>query len=113
MNKLLKAWTVAGSHPEYHFKKIAELKETWPQLYEGIVEVLHQEVKETSVNQAIAEERERVGEIIEESHWECFEHGLPNYEKTDCVECNSALEINVVLDDLLASLDKLKVEKEI
>ena len=57
-----------------------------------------------SINQARAEERERVGKIIEESHWECPEHGLPNYEKTDCVECNSALEINVVLNALLSSL---------
>jgi len=56
------------------------------------------------LDQARAEERERVGKIIEESHWECPEHGLPNYEKTDCVECNSALEINVVLNALLSSL---------
>jgi len=59
MKKLLKAWTVAGSHPEYHFRKMAELQKTWPQLYEGIVEVLHQEVKETSIAQAVAEERVR------------------------------------------------------
>ena len=61
MNKLLKAWTVAGSHPEYHFKKIAELKETWPQLYEGIVEALkYQELKEASIAEAKNEERERI-----------------------------------------------------
>ena len=56
--------------------------------------------------QALAEERERVRGTIKESHWECPEHGLPKFEKTDCVECNSALEINVVLGALLSSLDK-------
>jgi len=55
---------------------------------------------------ARADERARVRKIIEESRWECYEHGLPKYEKTDCVECNSALEINVVLEALLSSLDK-------
>jgi len=57
-----------------------------------------------SINQAVAEERERVVGIIEESQWECPEHGLPKFEKTDCVECNSALEINVVLGAILSSL---------
>ena len=65
MSKLLKAWTVAGSHPEYHFKKIAELKETWPQLYEGIVEALqYQELKEASIAEAKNEERERMVEEL-------------------------------------------------
>jgi len=59
---------------------------------------------EFSIHQALAEEKARVGKIIEESHWECPEHGLPKFQKTDCVECNSALEINVVLGALLASL---------
>jgi len=62
--------------------------------------------------QAIAEERARVRKIIEESRWECYEHGLPNYEKTDCVECNSALETNVVLEALLSSLDKPVTKKD-
>ena len=69
MKKLLKAWTIAGSNPEYHFSKMAELQSTWPQLYEGIVEVLHQEVKETSIAQAVAEERERVRVEIEKYIW--------------------------------------------
>jgi len=60
----------------------------------------------TKIAQARAEERERVRKIIKESRWECYEHGLPKYEKTDCVECNSALETNVVLEALLSSLDK-------
>jgi len=59
----------------------------------------------SKITQALAEERERVGKIIEESHWECPEHGLPKFQKTDCVECDSALEINVVLGALLSSLD--------
>jgi len=59
----------------------------------------------SKIAQTLAEERERVGKIIEESHWECPEHGLPKFQKTDCVECDSALEINVVLGALLSSLD--------
>jgi len=59
-----------------------------------------------ATQEARADERARVRKIIEESRWECYEHGLPNYEKTDCVECNSALETNVVLEALLSSLDK-------
>ena len=58
------------------------------------------------IDKATQEADERVRKIIEESRWDCAEHGLPNYEKTDCVECNSALEINVVLEALLASLEK-------
>jgi len=62
--------------------------------------------------EAVAEERARVRKIIKESLWDCAEHGLPKYEKTDCVECNSALEINVVLEALLSSLDKTITKKE-
>jgi len=65
-----------------------------------------------ATQEARADERARVRKIIEESRWECYEHGLPNYEKTDCVECNSALETNVVLEALLASLDKSVTKKE-
>lgn len=38
---------------------------------------------------------------IKESQWECPTHGLPKYEKTDCVECNEVMEINVVLNKLI------------
>jgi len=38
---------------------------------------------------------------------------LPEFEKTDCVECNSVLEINIVLQALLSSLDKPVPDKEI
>jgi len=62
--------------------------------------------------ETVAEERKRVRKIIKESLWDCAEHGLPNYEKTDCVECNSALEINVVLEALLSSLDEPVTKKD-
>lgn len=39
---------------------------------------------------------------IKESRWECPIHGLPEYKKTDCLDCKQALEVNVVLDNLLA-----------
>ena len=67
---------------------------------------------EDSIAQAVAEERARVRETIKESQWECPEHGLPKFENTDCVECNSALEINVVLGAILSSLDKQLPDKE-
>lgn len=38
---------------------------------------------------------------IKDSQWECSLHGLPKYEKTSCVECNEAMEINVVLNNLI------------
>lgn len=49
---------------------------------------------------------ERVKEIIEESEWECPEHGK-EFRITPplCKECNQCLEVNVILVNLLASID--------
>ena len=55
--------------------------------------------------------KEVVREVITESQWECSIHGLPKFEKDECIECNEAREINVVLLALLSSL-KLSNTKE-
>jgi len=98
--------------PFQKFRKLYRFAEEWfenvpdarRELKRMIAEIENEERSE--LTQAVAEERERVRKIIKESLWDCAEHGLPKYEKTDCVECNSALETNVVLEALLASLDK-------
>ena len=53
-------------------------------------------------------ERKRVAEedmkIIEESQWQCPEHGLPKFEKTACLECKDALSTNVVLQNIISKI---------
>jgi len=94
----------------FGFKTRKEFREKFPDRCADTKEA--ESFLSKSIHQAVAEERARVRKIIEESLWDCAEHGLPKYEKTDCVECNSALEINVVLGSLLSSLDKPLTARE-
>lgn len=54
--------------------------------------------------------RECIG-VVEESKWQCPEHGEPPFKKTECLECNDSLNINVCICSVLESLTNLLTHK--
>lgn len=54
-----------------------------------------------TIEEAVAMTQALIVEDIKNSMWSCPIHGEPDYQN-DCIECTDCLEVNVIINNILA-----------